>query len=367
MKMEINIRCQCGSDLCFEETPVDGRLEFPFLCTNCGVDCTEKANDFIRRQQSGEVELRPKASQNWLKPFGQRDEESASSPISLRPPPPPMNFRSLPGQSLGEKPSVTEAGDEAALGRVTIAGTAALVVGVLGALGWFYIAKATGYEIGYVAWALGGLVGWTSRLVAPRGHAFLGFVATLAAVLAIGGGQYLVSRWQIHEAVHAYSPEAYDEILAYAKETTEAQTSEDLGERTAEFKLVRALAGKETDPIAAYQSYQIADSGFALFGLVSKDQQSNLTFDQRAELVDPESVTVPEIAKFDAEVAPALQKLVAGQPSREEYQTSLEGRIYSRVSASTVAAFAVNRYTILWLFLGVGTAYRLARNPGLQY
>jgi hypothetical protein len=45
----------------------------------------------------------------------------------------------------------------------------------------------------------------------------------------------------------------------------------------------------------------------------------------------------------------------------------LEARLHDRISASTVAAFAVNRYTILWIFLGVGTAYRLARNPGLQY
>lgn len=359
MKMEIKIRCSCGSVLSFEDTPVNGQLEHPLACTNCRADCTQKANDFIRRKLAGEnPDVREeKSGLSWLRPFRSRQTESDTAEISRHPGKIPANIR-----------SATEAGDEAAFSRIALAGGAALLVGILGAIGWLLVAKATGYQIGYVAWALGGLVGWTSRLLAPRGHALLGMVAATAAFLAIGGGQYLVTRWEIQQAVREYTPLAYEEIIAYAKETASAQTSEDLRERTAEFKLVQALAGKnETNAIAAYQNYQIAESGFALLGLINKDDQPKLTFAAKDELADVEAVTVPEIAKFDSEVAPTMQKLAEGQPSQTDYQTSLEERIAARVSASTIAAYSVNRYTILWLFLGLGTAYRIARNAGLQY
>lgn len=359
MKMEIKIRCTCGSVLSFEDTPVNGQLEHPLACTNCRADCTQKANDFIHRKLAGE---NPDVNEGktrplWLRPFRSRQTESDTAEISRRPGKIPANIR-----------SATEAGDEASFRRIAVAGSAALLVGILGAIGWLLVAKATGYQIGYVAWALGGAVGLTSRLLAPRGHALLGMVGATAAFLAIGGGQYLVTSWEIQQAVREYTPLAYEEIVAYARETAAAQNSEDLRERTAEFKLVQALAGKnETNAIAAYQDYQIAESGFALLGLINKEGQPKLTFDAKDAITDVEAVTVPEIAKFDAEVAPVMQKLAAGQPSQTDYQASLEARIAARVPASTIAAYSVNRYTILWLFLGVGTAYRLARNAGLQY
>lgn len=363
MKMEIKVRCTCGSLLAFEDTPVNGQLEHPLACTNCSADCTQKANDYIRRKLAGEnpdVSAK-KSGPAWLRPFQSRQSESDTVAISRQSGKIPANIRAADA-------GATANGDEAAFSRIAIAGSAALLVGVLGAIGWLLVAKATGYQIGYVAWALGGLVGWTSRLLAPRGHALLGMVAATAAFLAIGGGQYLVTRWEIQQVVREYTPAAYDEIIAYARETTSAKNSEDLRDRTAEFKLVQALAGPDTtNAITAYQDYQIAESGFAFLGLVSKEGQPKLTFDAKDALTDVDAVTVPEIARFDAEVAPAMQKLVAGQPSQADYQAALADRIHSRIPASTVAAYSVNRYTILWLFLGVGTAYRLARNAGLQY
>lgn len=364
MKMEIRIRCNCGSSLSFEDTPVDGRLQYPFTCTNCGTDCTAKANEFIQKQLSGAADpLRTKPAGGLGKLFRRSQPEFDPEAIAFRQDKLPANIRPAP-----EMDTSTITGDEARSSRIMVAGGAALAVGALGALGWLLVAKATGYQIGYVAWALGGLVGWTSRLVAPRGHPLLGIVASLAAFIAIGGGQYLVSRWAIREAIHEYAPLAYEEILAYAKETSSAENSEDLRERAAEYKLVQALAGKsETNAIAAYQAYQISDSAFALFGVVSKEDQARLTFADRDHLTDADAVTIPEIARFDAEVAPAMKQLAEGQPSQAEYERSFEERIHSRISASNVAAFAVNRYTVLWLFLGLGSAYRIARNAGLQY
>lgn len=361
-KMEIKIRCNCGSSLSFEDTPVEGKLEHPLHCTNCGNDCTAPANEFIRRRLAGEPEPpTDRGIRNWAKLFQRPKPEFDTDAVVLRKGKIPGNIR-----PAAEVASAT--GDEAGHNRIALAAGAALAVGLLGAIGWLLVARATGYQIGYIAWALGGLVGWTSRLVAPRGHSLLGLIASLAAFIAIGGGQYLVSRWAIGEAVHEYAPVAYAEILAYAKETSSAQSSEDLRERTAEYKLVQTLAGKdETNAIAAYQTYQIADSGFALLGLVSKDRQPRLTFAEREQLSDVKSITVPEIARFDSEVAPVMKKLVEGQPTQADYEHSLEQRIQAGISVSNVAAFAMNRYTILWLFLGLGSAYRIARNASLQY
>lgn len=378
MKMEISIRCHCGSELTFEDTLVDGRLEHPFKCTNCGADCTALVNEFIRRKLKGpDYFAANKTRKAWLGVFDSDHHEPKTEeatllrqpPLPLRPPPPPAPnlIRSIGGMPLAVAPE-SEPVEETGSKQLILAGGAALLVGVLGAIGWLYIAKVTGYEIGYVAWALGALVGWASRLVAPRGHQMLGVVATLAAFCAIGGGQYLVSRWVINDAVREFTPLAYEEIVAYAKEIEAAQSSEELRELTAQYKVVAALAGDaETNVIAAYQDYQIASSMFHVMGIVNKDGRPKVSLAERDRLADAEHVTVPELAKFDAQVVPELKKVMAGSLTQADYQTALENRILARVTISNVAANAVNMYTVLWLFLGLGSAYRIARNAGLQY
>lgn len=358
MKMEIRVRCTCGSLFSFEDTPVNGLLEFPIACTNCGTDCTPKAHDFIRKKllDPNSDPTEPAPRKGLLSLFKKSDPDELDH-----------DFAKKKSRAAAEE-EVSETGDETSVARLVSAGLAALLAGCLGALGWFYIAKATGYEIGYVAWALGGLAGWSSRLFAPRGHHLLGLVATVAALLAISGGQYLVSRWLIHDAVHDYVSEAGTAALTFAKDAAAAKADDDLRESVAEFKLVRALVGDQpADSVEAFRTYQVTDSGFAFLGIVQLENRRKLTFEERFRISDESNVKPAEIAAFKAKVLPALKQFANGKPDETSYEVALEKELFAGITFKSILANSIGIYTGLWLILGLGTAYRIARNAGLKY
>ena len=84
---------------------------------------------------------------------------------------------------------------------------AGLGAALIGGIGWTVITAMTGYEVGYAAWALGGLVGFgMARTTVRRDTA----AAASAATLAIVG--LLIARVLIGEFVLGGS--ALDEVLA---------------------------------------------------------------------------------------------------------------------------------------------------------
>jgi len=354
MKMEIKVRCACGSLFSFDDEPVNGRLEFPIACTNCGTDCTDKANEFIRKKLAN-----PAADPTEPPPrkglFGSKKAREDEQPHDFT------------GKAAREA-AAEVIGDETSMARVAFAGMVALLVGCLGAVGWLLIAKATGFQIGIVAWALGGLVGYSSKLVAPRGHHLLGVVGTLAAFIAIAGGQFLVSRWEIQDEIHRFAPEAYQAAEKYAKEAADAKSDDDLRESVASFKLVRALVGEQpVDPIEAYQQYQINDSVFTLMGLVQVEGRRKMLFEEQYKLANEGNVKQEEIAAFKAKVLPALKQFAAGKPDEATYKSKLENALMAGVTFKSIVFNSIHVYSGVWLLLGLGTAYRLARNKGLQY
>ena len=78
--------------------------------------------------------------------------------------------------------------------RVKAAVFAGLIAAVVGGIVWAVIVVVTGYEVGWVAWAVGGLVGLTMAAVTPERSRSLG---VRAAVLAAVG--LLVGKWLIVE------------------------------------------------------------------------------------------------------------------------------------------------------------------------
>jgi len=356
MKMEIRVRCACGSLFSFDDTPVDGRLEFPIACTNCGTDCTQKANEFIRKKLAD-----PTCDPTEAPPrkgfFGRRKKSSADE-----------LDHDFTGKTARAAAAAEVFGDETSVAKLIFAGFVALLVGCLGAVGWLYIAKLTGFQIGFVAWVLGALVGLSSRLVAPRGHHLLGVVGTLAAFIAIAGGQILVSRSWIHEEIHSFAPEAYRAAARYAKGAADAKSEDDLRQPVADFKLVRALVGDEpADPIEAYRRYQIADSAFVLVGIVQLEGRRKLLFEEQFKLASESNVKPEEIFIFKTQVLPALKQFAGGKPDQASYEAALEHDLLAGVTFKSIVANSIGIYSGLWLLLGLGTAYRIARNAGLQY
>src|SRR6266545_7499221 len=209
--MEIKVKCICGSNYSFEEVPVNGRVAFPVSCTNCGADGTEKANQYIARELAGEPHPVEKSRHGLrLFGFGRRKDEGDENEVATAP------------------RAEDESGDETSKARILLAIAGAALVGAIGAFARLQLAKATGFEFGYAAWAIGGLVGGASRLFAPRGHYWLGPTAALAAFLSIGGGQVLVTKWLLDEEINRTLPIAYEQERSFAKEAVEAESDGDL-------------------------------------------------------------------------------------------------------------------------------------------
>ncbi len=48
-------------------------------------------------------------------------------------------------------------------------------------------------------------------------------------------------------------------------------------------------------------------------------------------------------------------------------KVQLRQMIYSRISLNHLVTESIRPYTVLWIVLGIGTAFKLARNAGLSY
>jgi hypothetical protein len=349
--MEIKVKCICGSIYLFEEVPVHGRLAFPVSCTNCGADGTENANQFIARKLAGEPEVDEKAKRGLgLFGLGRRKDKDDRS------------------EEANSSPEADEAGDEASMLRIFLAMTGVGVVGAIGAFCWLQLAKATGFEFGYAAWAIGGLVGGASRLFAPRGHYWLGPTAALAAFLSIGGGQVLVTKWLVDVEVRKALPLAFEETRRYAKDAVEAASDDEIRECLAQYKIPSSNSDFErTGAPGAAHNRQLFELGWALYGIVEPDPKAAPRFAPLACASNPKKITAAEITHFKEKELPELKAFLNGKPSQQEYESTLKQMVYSKISINNLVAQSIRPNTILWLALGLGTAFKLAQNAGLSY
>jgi phosphate/sulfate permease len=65
-----------------------------------------------------------------------------------------------------------------------------VVAAIVGAFVWQLIAVAFGYELGLVAWGIGGAVGMAAAMAGGRGTG-IGIVCSLLALMAIFGGKHM--------------------------------------------------------------------------------------------------------------------------------------------------------------------------------
>lgn len=180
---------------------------------------------------------------------------------------------------------------------------------------WYFLIVVTNTEWGYVAWGVGGLAGWCAKTIGKGESAAMGLAAAIAALVAIVGGEYLATRHLMNVEIDKALKEAYQEHVTYAKEAVQAKTDDQ----------IKAFLAKQD-------------------GLGDGAQAS----------IGPE-----DIKDFKKEL-PELQKAANGQLSRTEYEKESR-KIYEAIFSFTfVLKQSVSLFTLLWIFLGVGTAYKLA-------
>ena len=117
---------------------------------------------------------------------------------------------------------------------VALAGAAALAAAVAGGVVWALIVRATDYEIGLVAWAIGWVAG-TAAVAGARGARGvpLQVVAVVAALIGILLGKYLSYAWTLQDV-------AEERGLSFGLFSDETRTffREDIGEVFGWFDLI---------------------------------------------------------------------------------------------------------------------------------
>ncbi len=207
----------------------------------------------------------------------------------------------------------------------------ALLAAGAGALVWAAVSFFTGYEVGYIAWALGALVGLAMVRFGGRGVACASAAAVLT-VAGIAGGKLLGTRFVVEKELQeawksTFTPELHEELVGDA----------------ADFALVDMDAGdEELQRFMVEHRYTMADS--------------------------PEGVQEEELQTFRSSNAPDLRALHADRPSFEDWYTAreAESRQAFEESFSIVQANIdeLNAIDALFVVLGVSTAFGIVRRAG---
>ena len=189
----------------------------------------------------------------------------------------------------------------------------ALVGATIGMIAWFLLIRATGYEIGWIAWGVGALTGVAARVVGAEGSSKLGIIAGTFALIAIIGGQFLALRSLTMKEFDKIAGTAYEGQVEYAKQVTAAVSDADMK---------AAYAKENEEEVSA-----IKDDEWQEF--------------QKTEL-------------------PKLKELAAGKPTEAEFIRNFHKSTLSFGSEFEMLKDSVGLFTLLWIFLGVGSAYKLA-------
>jgi hypothetical protein len=191
----------------------------------------------------------------------------------------------------------------------------AAVTGFLGMMGWYLLIKTTNYEIGWLAWGIGALIGIGTYILAGGGSASLGVVAGVVAALAIMGGRFLALSALVDKELRVVISQTYDQERAVASQIVAMEDETQIRQIMVAWKMDRG---------------------------------------------EPTNQAPGDLQRFETDVRPYFRKLAEGKVSREEFTKGRLKEARARIPFGEMVKHSVDIWTFLWLFLGVGTAWRIA-------
>ena len=239
-------------------------------------------------------------------------------------------------QDAGDKAVVGAAGKSSAAGDDTtweepqdpkpVAIVAAAAVALVSAYLWKLIAVVTEYEVGIVAWAIGGAIGFTAIALGSVGIR-TGVLCGVLALCSIVGGKYLVQQ--------AFMNEFVSEIQA-------AFTEEGLAD--------------------AYSEQMESARYFADYVQTDAEMREFMVEYGYTEATDSDSVTDEELRFFKEQEAPYLVEYANNPVSVDDF-TQMQGaelvQQFAGFSTWDAVKESLGPIDFLFFFLGVGTAFRL--------
>ena len=223
-----------------------------------------------------------------------------------------------PEPDVVEEASAGEALNLKALG-------AAAGAALIGAVVWNIVAMTTNYEFSIIAWGIGGAVGLAAAALGARGFS-TGVICGVLAFVAIFGGKYLV--------IQSFKANWY-EILMESGEFEDADLKQ-----AYQSTLLAAQAYQSEVTDTASQNQFMVDYGYSEAGQASR-------------------VSAEEIRVFKDVDEPILLSMAAGNLSYEQWIRSLFKEDFENASTFDLLKEDFGIIDILFIFLGVGTAYRL--------
>jgi len=228
-----------------------------------------------------------------------------------------------PSETEDEETPVTYL-DENLTGKSIGAGAAAAL---LGAIVWNVIGRVFDYELGIVAWGIGGAIGFAVAVTGSRGEKAAMACAALA-LFAILGGKYML-----------YSGFA---------ENFSSMVSENM-----------------EDVRVVYDEQVKAANSFAEVSDDESLRQFMIDFEY-TDASSPDAIADDEIDYFKKDAQPALIKFNTEKPDFEQWVNTTITSTVGNVSTMDLLKGSFGVLDIVFLFLGVGTAYRLGRGMEMK-
>jgi hypothetical protein len=345
--MDLKIVCNCGQKIAFEVEPVNGRIPMEIECPVCNANITALGDEAVAQQLAMEAmnETPPPlpVEETPVVAAPEPAPEPAASPASglklrmaHRPEPKPepepapasLSVRKPAGGTAsshgGISPSLAAIVEReermrqrtrADQPRYLLGTIGAIVAGTIAMFGWFFLIKITRMELGIAAWGVGLFTGLGAKIMCRHTTPLMGIVAALCAFVAIIGGQFLAGR-----AIAAEEFDKFQKKMAVNVGVSGVEERAKLSEQ----EIREEIAFKKSD------------------------------FDKGVE-VKPDQITADEVNKFRSMTAEEIQK-----EFEEEMNEGKAEVMNSFVFQLMVLKESVGLFTLLWLFFGVGSAYKLA-------
>ncbi len=229
-------------------------------------------------------------------------------------------------QRLRERRAAAEKEDE-----LSVAGfLMPVVVAILGALVWKVIASVFGWELGIVAWGIGGAIGFAAVMTGSKGQSIAIYCAVLA-LLAIMGGRYL-----------AYTEYKQDYIDIFS----EGGLMSELEDAASEWEREAAVIAEIADDDSKIRQFMV-DYEYT--------EESKSVMVTRSELADFKEYTMPYLIEVASNGTEELFNI--SDSDVQELSASME-----EISVWDLMQEDLGLLDLLFLFLGISTAFKLALN-----
>lgn len=205
---------------------------------------------------------------------------------------------------------------------------AASVAALVGALAWQFVAVTFNYELGFLAWGIGGLIGAAAVYYGAEGDN-AGYLCGALALVAILGGKYLVAS--------SFTEQYFEELQQMSSEVDLTEMADQM--RAEAQKLQSALASDH-----ALREYLVE------YEYVYEDDPSEI------------SQAVVDEHREDLELAYEDFEPMTDIYSGEDIERALGG-----FATSEVFKASFGWIDILFLLLGVSTAFRMASEGNIPF